>query len=549
MVALTWVATASPAAAQRPAPNAPAALDQALAYPTADLIRAHLAFLADDVLEGRAPGTRGGHLAARYIAAQFAAAGLEPGAPNASYFQPVPLIGVTPTPSAVVGIGRQTVALEHGREFVAWPIAGDSAVAVDAELVFVGYGIQATEWDWDDFKGQSVTGRILVMLVNDPGLTDASRFEGRKLTYYGHWTYKLEQAARLGAVGAILIHSDEGATYRWNAVRSSWTGEQLIPADGAPPTLRFGAWITEDAAARLTDATGRDFSALRRRAQQPSFRPVSLGAHAVVHIRSTVRRFEGQNVIARLPGADTVGRNDAVIFTAHYDHLGIGRPVDGDSIYNGAEDNASGVATMLAAAAGFGRATTRPRRTLLFLATTAKESGLLGAESYASGPVMPLERTVAVVNLDRANLRGMALDAVALGSDRSDLGASFAQAARDEGLTTAPDPNPRAGSFFRSDHFPFARSGVPVLSLRVPSRFANRPVGWADEQEAQFLASRYHQPSDEYRSAFDFTGAVQQARLLIRLGWLLGDSDQFPAWNPDAEFRVAGERLRRLRRR
>lgn len=538
------------ARAQRPAPSVPPVPQQALAFPTADFIRAHLAFLADDALEGRAPGTRGGRLAAQYIAAQLEAAGLAPGASDGTYYQPVSLVGVTPTPAAIIGIGRRTVALEPVEDFVAWPVAPDSAVTADAEIVFVGYGIRAAEWDWDDYKDQTVAGKILLMLVNDPGLSDASRFQGRTMTYYGRWTYKLEQAARMGAIGAILVHTDESATYGWNVVRSSWTGEQIMLDAGAPQTLRFGAWITSDAARRLAEETGRDFDALRRRAQQRDFRPISLGAHAVVHIRSAVRRFEARNVIARLDGADSTGRHDAVIFTAHYDHLGIGRATNGDSIYNGAEDNASGVATMLAAAAAFGRLARPPRRSLVFVATTAEESGLLGAEGYVRNPVIPLERTVAVINLDRANLRGVALDAVALGADRSELGPVFAGAAADEGLAVSPDPNPRAGHFFRSDHFPFARAGVPVLSLRIPSRFPDRPDDWAAAHEQQYVTERYHQPADEVSKDFDYAGALQQARLLIRMAWVLANTTDFPQWHSNTEFRMAGERLRlrRLRR-
>lgn len=522
-------------------------LDAALGVPTPDMIRAHTGFLASDLLAGRAPGTPGARVAAAYIAAQFEAAGLTPGAADGGYYQHVPMIGLIPSPSLLIGIGRDVETLAYRDAFVAWPMAADSVVTADAEIVFVGYGIQASEWNWDDYKGQTLTGKILLMLVNDPGLTDASRFEGRTMTYYGRWTYKLEQAARMGAVGAILVHTDESATYPWSVVRNSWTGEQTMLAQPASTTMRFGAWITERAARQLAQATGRDFDALRRRAQQRDFRPITMGAHAVVHIRSQMRTFDAENVIARLNGADSVGQREAVVFTAHYDHLGIGQPVNGDSIDNGAEDNASGVATMLAAATALGSRKVRLRRSLVFIATTAEEAGLLGAEAYVSQPVVPLELTAAEINLDRANLRGPARDAVALGADRSDLGTYFAGAATAEGLSVASDPNPGAGHFFRSDHFPFARRGVPVLSLRTGSHFTDRPEDWGQEQERRYVAERYHQPSDEMRPDFDFRGAVQQARLLIRLAWALGSAGEFPQWKEGTEFRAAGDRLRARR--
>lgn len=536
-----------PTYAQRPAPSAPAELDRALRIPSTDLIRAHLRFLSHDLLEGRAPGTRGGRLAAHYIAAQMEAAGIGPGGNEGSYFQRVSLAGVTPDPSIIVGIGRRTIELSYGEDYVAWPSGPDSALTVDAEIVFVGYGIQAPEWQWDDYKDEPMVGKILLMLVNDPGLTDASRFHGRAMTYYGRWTYKLEQAARLGAVGVILIHADESATYGWGAMRNSWTGEQVMSTDAPAQMLRFGAWITEDGARQLADAAGKDFDAMRHRAQQRTFRPIALGAHAVVHIKSRVRRLETRNVIGRLDGADSLGCREAVILTAHYDHLGIGRPIDGDSIYNGAEDNASGVATMLAVAQAFGRSGLQPRRSVVFIATTAQEPGLLGAETYVRDPAVPLERTVAVINLDRANLRGAARDAVALGAERSELKAYVERAAADEGLTVSPDPNPHAGHFFRSDHFPFARAGVAVLSLRIPSQFADRPEGWAAQQERRYVSQRYHQPGDEFSAEFEYAGALQQARLIIRLGAALASTSDFPQWLPDTEFRLASERLR-LRR-
>lgn len=516
---------------------------------SAEAIRADIRFLADDLLEGRAPGTRGGELAANYIAAQFERLGLKPGGPNDSYFHPVTLVGITPRPSIVVGANRRTIALTYRDDFVAWPKNHESTVRVDGEIVFVGYGIDAPEWHWDDYKGASLHGKILLMLVNDPGLVDTTIFNGLSLTYYGRWTYKLEQAARMGALGAFLIHTEQAATYPWSVVRSSWTGEQIDLDRRNPETLRFAAWLSEKAARRILEITDRDYNLLVRRANQRVFFPIPVGAHASVDIRSSVRRFRSANVIARLDGNEPEGQREAVLFTAHYDHKGIGEPVNGDSIYNGAEDNASGVAALLSTAAAFASAERVPRRSVLFIATTAEEAGLLGARAYVADPVVPLEHTASVINVDRANLRGATDDIVALGAKHSSLGELLRGAAAAEGLSVSDDPAPNAGAFYRSDHFPFARAGVPVLSIRTGTLFRDRPSDWGEEQEREYNARRYHQPADEYRDDFSYEGLVQQVRLMVRIGWSLADSETFPSWTEDSEFRSAGLRLRGRRQR
>jgi Zn-dependent M28 family amino/carboxypeptidase len=527
------------------------ALAQALAAPRAGAIQAHLRFLSDDLLRGRAPGTPGGDLAAAYIATQFELMGLTPGAPDGGHLQPFELVGVTSQPSLVVGVRRLTMTLDPLTDFVAWPTRAESSLAVDGELVFVGYGIDAPEWGWNDYRGTSLTGKIALVLANDPGLTDSSRFRGREGTYYGRWTYKLEQAARMGAVGAILVHTDESVGLPWSAVRNAHTGEHIQPT--APPreTLRFGAWITSDAAREILAGTGRDFDLLVGRAQRPGFRPMTLDAHVVLRIRSTLRRFEGRNVVARIPGSDPRRSREAVILTAHYDHLGTGYPVEGDSIYNGAVDNASGVAALLAAAAGLEAAGAPPHRSILLLATSAAEAGHLGARAYIRDPPVPLEWTVAMINVDRANLWGATVDAVALGAEHSSLGRYFEQAAAAEGLEPAPDPDPAAGRFFWSDHLPFAQAGVPILSLVSGTRYLGRQPEWGAEAQRAYLNQQYHQPGDELRDDFEYGGTLQQVRLLIRLCWTLANTGDFPSWSQDSEFRPAGEqlRLRRLRGR
>jgi len=524
-------------------------LDGALAVPTDVMLGAHLRFLSNDVLRGRAPGTAGADVAAAYIAAQFELLGLEPAAPDGSFFQPVQMLGVTSDPSIVVGVRRTTTTLRYLEDFVAWPEQPSPSMTVDGDLVFVGYGVRAPGWGWDDYKGTSLRGKILLVLMNEPGQSDSTRFDGDALTYYGWWNYKLEQAAREGAVGVIIIHSDSSATLPWNAVRSTWSGEQVRPDRQTMETLRFGAWITEEAARDVVAATGRDFDLLERRAQMSEFRPIPLDAHVVLRLRSSVRRIQSSNVIARIPGRDSLRAREAVILAAHYDHLGVRYPVDGDSVYNGTLDNASGVSALLAAAAGFAEAAAQPDRSVVFLATTAGESGFLGAEAYLADPAMPLERTAAVINVDRLNLLGATRDVVALGAERSDLLAYFRSAALAQALEPATDPNPAAGRFYRSDHLVFARAGLPVLSLVSGSAFLGREPGWGLDEELGYLAARYHQPGDEFSEEFDYTGALQQVRLLMRLTWDLAGTNDFPSWNRDSEYRPAGEqlRLRRLR--
>jgi hypothetical protein len=342
----------------------------------------------------------------------------------------------------------------------------------------------------------------------------------------------------------ILVHTDESATYPWSVVRNSWSGEQIQIEGQAPRTLRFGAWITEDAARQIARASGIDYELMLRRATRRDFRPITMNAHAIIDITSRVRRFESVNVVGRLGSARVEDDDEAVILTSHYDHRGIGLPVEEDSIYNGAQDNASGVAGMLAAAAGLVAAGTPSHRSILFLATTAEESGLLGAEAFVQSPPIPLAATAAVVNLDLANVRGATRDIVMLGADRSSLGEMAAAVAAAEGLILVQDPSPESGGFFRSDHFPFARAGVPVLSIGNGVDFLDRPPEWGRNQAQAYVAARYHQPSDEYRPDFRYEGLLQQVRAMMRLAWALAETQEYPVWNEDSEFREAGDRLR-----
>src|SRR6266550_4181218 len=419
MLALvTTTAAAAAAAAQRATqiPVDTAAMD------------AHLRFLASDLLEGRAPATRGGRLAAEYIAAQFQAMGLQPAGENGTYFQPVALVGMTPHPAFAWGKTGSAPddSLAYRDALVAWGERPEADIAATGDLVFVGYGIRAPEWQWDDYKGADLHGKVLLMLVNDPGLVDTTVFLGKILTYYGRWTYKLEEAARQGAAGAILIHTTESATYPWEVVRGSWSVEQFKLDQPHSPSIAFAGWVTESAAHAALAKAGLNLDSLTRAAARRDFRPIATGLQAVVRVHSDLRRVESENVAARLPGRGEGGGRDpqlaaqAVLVTAHWDHKGIGPAVRGDSIYNGAEDNASGIAAMLGAAKAL---TQLPRtaRSILFVATTAEESGLLGSEAYVQRPLLPLAQTAAVLNLDVTNVRGATRDIGALGMDRSTL--------------------------------------------------------------------------------------------------------------------------------
>src|SRR6266566_6599285 len=441
VVMLAFVAAT--AAAQRPAPISvdTAAMD------------AHLRFLASDLLEGRAPATRGGRLAAAYIAAQFQALGLEPAGANGTYFQPVALVGMTPQPALWWGKpGSAPDSLAYRDAFVAWAERPEADIAATGDVVFVGYGIRAPEWRWDDYKGADLHGKVLLMLVNDPGLVDSTVFLGKILTYYGRWTYKLEEAARQGAAGAILIHTTESATYPWEVVRGSWSVEQFKLDQPHSPSIAFAGWVTESAAHAALAKAGLNLDSLIRAAARRDFRPVATGVTASVRIHSALRRVESENVAARLPGRDPRLGSQAVLITAHWDHKGIGPAVRGDSIYNGAEDNASGVDAILGAAKALAQLP-RTSRSILFVATTAEESGLLGSEAYVQHPLVPLGQTAAVLNLDVTNVRGATRDIGARGWDRSTVGPIFEAAARVESLKVESEPDVR-GSFFRSDHFP-----------------------------------------------------------------------------------------------
>ncbi len=548
VVVLAALFHAAPAVAQRDSGAAapiPAAILESV---RSDAIEAHTRFLADELLRGRAPATDGGTLATRYVAAQFQALGLVPGGDNNSYLQPVELIGSVSQTSLVVAVGRQTMALRAREDFVAWPARPESSLTVDGEIVFAGYGVFAPEWSWDDFKGTPLAGKVLLVLGHDPGVADASRFHGPAVSYYGWWTYKLEQAARLGAAGVIIIHDDR-APFSWSAIRNTWSGEVLRPPGERGTTLRFAAWITREATARMLRSAGVDFDALLRRAALPDFRPMAFGAHAAVHIRSRIRNARSANVIGLIPGSDAELQGDAVVITAPYDYLGIREHAGPDSILNGVQANAAGVGVLLGAARALVQSRGALRRSVLFLATTASTPGLLGAAHYLESPRFPLERTAAVLSIERANLYGITSDVMGIGADGSSVDSAFVRLAAAEGLKVLADPLPAVGRLFASDVFAFARAGIPVVALSPGIDYHGRPPGWGLDLHRAYEQSVRHRPGDELRDDHDFIGARQQGRLLVRLTWELAMSSAFPMWKPESPFRGPGDFLRVRRNR
>src|SRR5467141_901099 len=514
---LIFIAIATTSTAQQ-TNHSPSAISE-------NALRAHIKFLSDDRLEGRGTGARGGELAALYAAEQFEAMGLKGAVKNGSFWQPVSLVGVKADPKTELRINGASASEAHkfADDFVAFTGAQTERVSVNTELVFVGYGIDAPEQKWNDYKGpaEDYRGKILVMLVNDPPATPAEPdlFGGRRLTYYGRWTYKYEEAARRGAVGALLLHTNESAGYPWSVVRTSngsWRFDIARTSGDKTPFLKVRSWMTDDAARRMMQLAGQNLDDLRKQAASRDFKPVKLNLTASLDLNSEVKRVEAPNVVAILPGRDPKLHDEYVVYSAHWDHFGIGAPdKTGDTIYNGALDNASGVASVLEIARVFASlpAAERPRRSILFLITTAEEQGLLGSEWYSRHPLVPVNKTAADINLDSMNILGLTHDFVPLGAERSSLKAVVDAIARERGFKISPDPRPEQGSFYRSDHFPFAKVGVPSISLKEGDDYIGHPKGWGEKKFREYNEAHYHQPSDEYGDEGDFRGMIQEAEI------------------------------------
>lgn len=511
-------------------------------------LRAHIKFLSDDLLEGRGTGARGGELAARYIAAQMEALGLKGAGANGSYFQPVSLVGVKADPSTTLTASSQSGSenFKFADDFVAFTGAQTDEVEVDTDMVFVGYGISAPGQKWNDYKGDpsDYRGKILLILVNDPPATAAepNLFGGKTLTYYGRWTYKFEEAARRGAAGVILLHTDESAGYPWSVVRTSngsWRFDIAREQNDTTPFLQFRSWMTDASAHRLLKLAGQDLDALRAKAATRDFQPIKLGLKGKLNLKSEVKRVAAPNVVGILPGRDPKLKDEYVIYSAHWDHFGVGAPdKTGDKIYNGAVDNATGVASVLAIAEAFAKLPPdqRPRRSSLFLFPTAEEQGLLGAEWYAKHALVPVEKTTANVNLDSMNVLGATHDFTPLGADRSTLNEVAEAVARELGMRVSPDARPEQGSFYRSDHFPLAKVGIPSISLKEGNDYIGKPKGWGEEQFKTYNTAHYHQPSDEYSDSWDFAAMIQEIEIALAIGRRVADMEEMQRFKPGDEF-------------
>jgi Zn-dependent M28 family amino/carboxypeptidase len=506
-------------------------------------IRAHIQFLSHDLLEGRAPATRGGALTEQYLAAQLVAAGVEP-ANNGSYFQRVPINIVAADRASIRASvsGKSTAELRDPDDIVVW--AGDAVErsAARAPVLFVGYGVTAPEFRWDDFKNVDVKGKILLVLVNDPPAPrrEPQLFGGQAMTYYGRWTYKFEEAERRGAAGMLIIHNTERAGYGWPTVVGSWGKEQrMLPRNPSlPAPLGVRGWITEARIGELLQQAGLDLAKLRRDAESRSFRPVETGIDLDISFTNTVEQLESQNVVGLIRGAGDQAKREHILLSAHWDHLGIGPAVNGDSIYNGALDNASGTANLLAIARALAHGQ-QPLRSVLVAFVTAEESGLLGSEYLALNPLVPTEQIVANLNVDGGNVLGETRDLTVLGDTKSSLGPQLAALIQPQGLRISPDAFPERGYFYRSDHFAFAKVGVPSVSIGEGDDFIGRPSGWGKEQAEDYTTKRYHQPADEYDPTWDLRGAVQLSNIVLELTRALANSRVWPTWNADAEFRRA----------
>ena len=508
-------------------------------------------FLSDDGFEGRGPGSRGGELAAKYIAHRLEMAGIKPGN-NGSYFQPVSLVAVKADPKTKLQVVGRNATFEYdfGREFVVSTSSQKKNVNVDAELVFVGYGIDAPEQKWNDYKGKDrdYRGKILVMMVNDPPATskEPNRFGGKALTYYGRWTYKYEEAARRGAAGVILIHTNESAGYPWQVVETSlggsWRFEVERTANDRTPFLKMKSWVTNETAKRIFAQAGKNLDELREKAKSKKFKPVKLGVRAKLNQTYELKKVKSNNVIGFWEGRDANLKNQYVLYTSHWDHLGVGKPnKDGDTIYNGALDNASGVAQVIALAEAFPKLKRKeqPKRSQVFLFTTAEEQGLLGAEWYARNPVYSLEKTAANINIDGGNFYGKTRDFGALGAERSNLQKFVNKALSKRGMVFSPDAKPEQGYFFRSDHFPFVKKGVPALSIRSGGDYVGKPAGWSEKFFKEYNSKHYHQPSDEFRDEWVFDGMVQMLDVVMDIALEASDVKKLPRYNKKDEFAKA----------
>jgi Zn-dependent M28 family amino/carboxypeptidase len=514
---------------------------------TPDGMLAHIKVLSSDEFEGRSPGTKGEQLSIKYISDQFKSIGLKPGNPDGSYTQEVPLAGIKSDPHMTFVIGNTPTDLKYPDDFVASSARLQPEIKIDnSDLVFVGYGIVAPEYGWDDYKDVDVKGKTILMLINDPPIPDPKdpskldekMFKGKAMTYYGRWTYKYEIAAQRGAAAAIIIHETEPAAYPYSVVKSSWAKEnfELDASDKNKGAVQARSWITLDVAKKLLADCGQDFDALKKAAITKEFRPVALNAKAKIEIKQQLRSIKSHNVIGKLEGSDPKARDEYVIYTAHWDHLGKHPELQGDQIFNGAVDNASGDAAMMQLAAAFTKVNPLPRRSVLFMCTTAEEAGLLGAKFYAQHPLYPLEKTLADINIDSMNVWGKARDVEDTSFGFSTLDDMLAAAAKRQGRIAIPNSRPEKGSIYRADNFEFSKVGLPSLYIGKGEHLLSRAPD-APLRSDEFDLKDYHQVTDQVNADWDLSGAVQDVDLLFEVGYQVANADKFPEWKPGSEFK------------
>ena len=508
-------------------------------------IRPHVKFLSSDLLEGRGVGTRGEKLATEYIATEFALTGAKPAGDRGTYFQRVPMVGAATQSSATLSAAgaNKTISFKWLDEFVGVSQLQQPADQFDAEAIFVGHGIVAPEFKWDDFKGVDVKDKVLILFTNEPPSEDPKFFGGRALTYYGRWTYKYEEAARHGAKAVLIIHTTPTAGYGYDVVRSSWGKEdpQLKLASGQP-ALAFAGWLTKEAAEKLLGVAGKNVDELLAAANKPDFHPISLGVRIRANIPTKIRQIESRNVAAMIPGSDPNLESQAVVFTAHWDHLGIGTPVRGDSIYNGAVDNATGCGILMELARAWASLERKPRRSAYFVAVTAEEAGLRGSEYFAEHPPIPLSKIALDLNLDGFYPFGRTKDIAPSGAERTTVWPVVEEAAKRMNLTIAPDAHPEQGHYYRSDHFSFAHAGVPAFSISMGPDYYGKPAGYGEKVFEEYNDKHYHQPSDEYHDDWDFAGMEEVARFGFLIGTTVANQDKLSTWKPGDEFLAAREK-------
>jgi hypothetical protein len=507
-----------------------------------EYMRAIVREIADDRYEGRGPGSRGDEAARKYLAEQFAAAGLQPGGEDGSWEQPFDLVGVNasqPETMTISGDGSSLTLKQWDQFIVGSGVQNERAEIKDAELVFVGYGIQAPEYDWDDYKDVDVTGKIVVIMNNDPDW-DPELFEGETRLWYGRWDYKYMMAGKHGAAGAMIIHTTPSAGYPFQVVQTSWTGEQFELPAGDEPRSRVLGWFTEDAAREIITMAGHDLEDLREQAYNRDFKPVPLGVSTSIEMDVAINRAQSANVLGLIEGSDPELKDEVVIYTAHHDHLGIGTPNEqGDAIYNGAYDNASGVAIVMAIAKAYLALPEPPRRSVLIALVGAEEQGLLGSKYYAENPTFPSGKIAANINYDGGNIWGHTHDVTFVGLGKSTIDQLVNLIANEQGREVKPDQFPSKGSFYRSDQFSFAKTGVPAVYLDPGMDFVDRPEGWGKQQVDHYTEVNYHQPSDEYDDSWSFDGAVADATLGFWTGLAVANADEMPRWNEGDEFEAA----------